>query len=568
MHKLFVAVFFISIFLGSVFIAQNVEAVSQDVVISQVQVGASGSATSEFIELFNNSDKDIEITNWCLYYAAATNKDTFGSKMTCFTTDNISLHLFVPAKSYIFAISKELSSLSPDLKSDFKFSSTLSGTAGHIRLVDSANREIDKLGWGTSALVPEGQPAIVPSAGKVLARKSLSQHVLQDTDNNNLDFDLSVAKTSYDYGAIYEAQDLCQNIIGVQTEIPPGLVADDVGGCITPPVDQCSNIDGMQAAVPAGFLLDSNGDCIKDQCSNIDGLQSAIPEGFFWVADIGCKAKPLQLKISELLPNADGSDEGNEFIEIFNPNDAAVDLLYYMLFVGSDEHFYSFPAGAVIEPGQYLKFSNDDIKFTLLNSGSFVRLKYIGDFLIDEASYVNPPEGQSWSLVNGVWQYTNQLTPAAVNLPMLVEADVAVVKTASTLKPCKDGQYRSEETGRCRNIITDVADLVPCAEGQERNPATNRCRSTTIVLGDSDLKPCDPGQERNPETNRCRNIASSDIPKADYAPEQTGAPQTDYTSWFILGGIGLMAVGYGVWEWRFELSKLFKNVLAFLRRRK
>jgi hypothetical protein len=105
-----------------------------------------------------------------------------------------------------------------------------------------------------------------------------------------------------------------------------------------------------------------------------------------------------------------------------------------------------------------------------------------------------------------------------------------------------------------------VVNLVPCAEGQERNPKTNRCRSiTTEVLGSSELKPCDPGQERNPETNRCRNIIAA-MPMADYAPEQVNVKDNDYTSWYVLGALGLVAAGYGAWEWRVEIGRLFKKI--------
>ena len=192
----------------------------------------------------------------------------------------------------------------------------------------------------------------------------------------------------------------------------------------------------------------------------------------------------------------------------------------------------------------------------------------------------------AWSLIDEVWQYTNRPTPGLSNLASLINNDIEdevgnvlipcaanqyrnpvtnrcrLISTSEpSLVPCKDGQYRSEETNRCRSIISDVADLVPCAEGQERNPETNRCRSLSSVLGVNDLTPCKEGQERNPETNRCRNIVS--MPTADYAPEKTSENSNNNTLWFVLAGIGLLVISYGVWEWRKEFTKLFKKLKQF-----
>lgn len=51
-----------------------------------------------------------------------------------------------------------------------------------------------------------------------------------------------------------------------------------------------------------------------------------------------------------------------------------------------------------------------------------------------------------------------------------------IASTTSTLVPCKEGYERNPATNRCRSIASAVAELIPCDEGYERNPATNRCR--------------------------------------------------------------------------------------------
>ena len=62
--------------------------------------------------------------------------------------------------------------------------------------------------------------------------------------------------------------DQCPNIAGVQETVPPGMVKDANGNCVTPPAppapmsDDCPNLDGVQGSVPEGMIKDANGDCV------------------------------------------------------------------------------------------------------------------------------------------------------------------------------------------------------------------------------------------------------------------------------------------------------------------
>lgn len=245
---------------------------------------------------------------------------------------------------------------------------------------------------------------------------------------------------------------------------------------------------------------------------------------------------------------------------------------------------YSFPSGSIVPAGGYITFTDDDIAFTLVNTTSHVSLMSADGQLIDDApTYIDPFEGTVWELYGGSWQYSDQPTMSADNLPSLppeiIEDGVSglkpcaanqyrnpetnrcrlIVTIGSTLVPCKDGQYRSEETNRCRSLGSDIASLVPCAEGQERNPATNRCR--TSLLAASSLAPCKENQERNPDTNRCRNVAK--ITTADYAPEPVKKADDGSVGLIALAAVLAVALGYAIWEWRVELSRLFMKLRGY-----
>jgi hypothetical protein len=562
MHKLYLALLFFFILVTSIIVGQNAGAASSDIMIYQVQAGGESNtitngfvtvpATREFISIYNNTDQEVDITDWCLL-----NKSD--KPIVCFNPPALNIFFHMPSYSYV-TISSDNFASDHKYESDFIYTTinTSSGSivAGSdaIKLVDANGALIDDLSWLSN----------LPGSYLYQRNKEpLPSQKLIDTGSLN-DFTkisslvVPVNKTLEEF----EVFDACRNIVGIQEMVPTGDEVDVDGNCAPPPVSVCPNLDVLYTVLPVGYLLDENGNCQPDLCLNIVGLQMAIPDGMAGDDDGKCLMRPLPLQITELFPNPLGNDTGNEFIEIYNPNTVDIDLSGYGFYIDSDYiHKYDFPTSAHIGPDQYLAFYNDDIRFTLTNTNGLVRLVALNDLLIDETStYKNASDNMAWDLINKTWQWTNQPTPNKINLPSLVEAEPEVVIPVSTLVPCKDGQYRSEETHRCRNIIRDVADLMPCAEGQERNPATNRCRSiATAVLGDSTLKPCDPGQERNPDTNRCRNVVAT-IPTADYAPEQVNVKNEDYTSWYIMGGLGLIAIGYGVWEWRIELGWVFRKL--------
>jgi uncharacterized repeat protein (TIGR01451 family) len=92
--------------------------------------------------------------------------------------------------------------------------------------------------------------------------------------------------------------DVCPNIAGVQTSVPPGMVKDAAGNCVTPPpppTDECPNIAGVQTSVPSGMVKDASGNCVTpptDVCPNIAGVQETVPPGMVKDASGNCVTPP------------------------------------------------------------------------------------------------------------------------------------------------------------------------------------------------------------------------------------------------------------------------------------
>ena len=138
-------------------------------------------------------------------------------------------------------------------------------------------------------------------------------------------------------------------------------------------------------------------------------------------------------------------------------------------------------------------------------------------------------------------------------------------KKTVVLKPCKEGQYRSEETGRCRSIAKAAAAVLkPCKEGQFRNPETGRCKKIASV--DDLPKPCKAGWERNPSTGRCRKIKKANNTLAAYPVQPVTVQQTNPAVWWTIGGLALAGVSYGVWEWRVEIKRGLRKAIRFGRK--
>ena len=616
MHKLYSIILLIIFSIsGVIFINVDAHAISNSIVISQVQTENSNSASNELIEIYNNSSSPVEISDWCLYYASATTTNN-GSKLACFDSSNDSIHMFLPANSYALAISTSLALTNPQLAGDITFSAKLAGAAGHIRLLDSSNNEIDKIGWGLTAVSAEGQAAVKASENHLLERLFMNASSYQDSDNNNVDFVISLPRVSYSYGHIYEIQDLCSNILGIQQLPPIDYVVDD-NICNPIPVDICNNLVGLQTILPVDYLFDDEGNCQLDACVNITGLQvnkpdnmdtdeigncyyhdecsnfpsvqAILPNGFDRLQNGVCVVKDSHIIITEILPNVSGDDNGNEFIEIYNPNDFDIDLNYYRLKLGKDlEKSYDFPINSIIPANNYIIFNNNQILFTLLNTSSRAGIALVDDSIIDQTeTYSDPPEDSSWALIDGVWQYTTSSTAGTANL---LRYDINLRSTKSStvnLVPCGINQYRSEETNRCRNISSPSSNsLTPCKDNQYRSEETNRCR---LLTSGSLLKACNDDQFRNPETGRCKKIASAEelsmadcgegrernltsgrcrnivaIPSSEaaFAVEPIKDSAKVFIGWWALGGITIIALAYAGWEWRFEIRSLIQKILT------
>lgn len=295
------------------------------------------------------------------------------------------------------------------------------------------------------------------------------------------------------------------------------------------------------------------------------------------------------LKLNEIASNVD-----EQFIEIINSGEKTVITTGCKLTVG-DSGVRENIGDIELNPGEFLTIKIKNTKLKLPKTKGKVYLLDEAGSQIDSTEYEKLAKSSSWSLVDDEWMQTFMITENSENIfkeyldcqsgyernalgkcvkiatpPAESPCPVGQyrhpetrrcrkIEAAKTITPCKDGYYRSEETGRCRSIASAAAKtLKPCPEGQFRNSSTGRCKK--IASTDDIAKECPEGFERNPQTKRCRKIKSASMPTVSSAAAEVKQVAGATWGWWVFGGVSLLAVGYGVWQWRWEISQFVRKI--------
>lgn len=279
------------------------------------------------------------------------------------------------------------------------------------------------------------------------------------------------------------------------------------------------------------------------------------------------------LRLSEIAANTD-----RQFIEVYNATSQAMDISGCQLQTNrSQAASYIFGAGSVLGNGEVrsIYLSQTPLTLTKATSGTVYLLDSTGTTEVDAQPYSNLKQDTSWALIDGEWRQTYNVTPGMVNRYAEYPACQAgyyrngetgncnKIVASSELATCAANQYRSEETNRCRLIASTASSLQSCAANQYRNPETNRCR--LLSSAESDLQPCTADQERNLETNRCRKVLGSSVAEAGHKLEDTSSGGSTI-GWIAFAAVGLLAIGYAIWEWRRELGGFFGSMIGSIKR--
>ena len=461
------------------------------------------SQDKKYIEIYNPTNQNVDLTGWKIEYYAGSGAKTVGKIFK----DEVIL-----ANGFLVLSNDKM------LASAIKFDNNLglAQSDGSVVLSRSDGSVADTVGWGNSSK-SAGSP--IKGGVKIVWRCFIDGNII-DSKNNSTDF---LSSKGYD-----------------NQEIVPYL---------------------------------------RPNCKSPESKSESSKE----------LNKCEGMKLSEIASNVD-----EQFIEIINSGEKTVITTGCKLTVG-DAGVRENIGDIELNPGEFLTIKIKNTKLKLPKTKGKVYLLDEYGSKIDISEYNNMPKGASWSSVDDEWTRTFAITEGVANIfkeypdcqsgyernvlgkcvkiatpPAESPCPVGQyrhpetrrcrkIEAAKTITPCKDGYYRSEETGKCRSIASAAAKtLKPCPEGQFRNSATGRCKK--IASTDDIAKECPEGFERNPQTKRCRKIKSANMPTVGSAAAEVKQVAGATWGWWVFGGVSLLAVGYGVWQWRWEISQFVRKI--------
>lgn len=345
------------------------------VVISEIRIsGLSGFSTDEFVELYNPTDLPVDITGWQLVKRTA-------SGATYPLIESLEA-LTIVGHGYVFIAHPTgyTGSVLPDAR--YTTANSLSAD-NSIELVSPVGI-VDQVGWGSATHV-EGVKAPTPGSAKSIERKALPSSTSADMVDGGAD--------------VFRGN-------GEDTDHND---ADFVSRDVPDPQSSTSELEFITAAAPAPV----------PKTTNTNQASSSIPVSPVVVAPTVpaiAKSAPHTVVFSEILPDPKGPDTTEEFIELVNIGEVAVDLTNWKLGDASKTS-YTISKGT-IAPGEWYVVKRGDSGIALNNTGGeSVTLIAADGVVTSTVSWPgSAPEAQSYSFVKDVWVWTGQLTPGKTNV--------------------------------------------------------------------------------------------------------------------------------------------------------
>lgn len=192
---------------------------------------------------------------------------------------------------------------------------------------------------------------------------------------------------------------------------------------------------------------------------------------------------PSGIFINEVLPNPEGADETEEWVELYNSNNTDIDLAGWQIkdIIGTPTTF-KIPQNTKILANGFLVFKRPETKIMLNNDGDGLSLLTPDKKIIDSINFASAPLGQSYNRTALGWDWSTTLTPGAKNIITAVAA-----KTSSkTLS-------KSENSVKNNNVEAGLADISQAININQEDKTTNpwflflAALAITIILASSVL---------------------------------------------------------------------------------
>jgi DNA/RNA endonuclease G (NUC1) len=362
--------------------AQASALISNDIVISQVYGGGGNSGATlrnDFIELFNRGTAPVNISGWSVQYASATGATWQKTDLT---------GTIEPGKYFLIQQAAGTGGTTNLPAPDVTGTIAMGGTSGKVALVTnntlltvsnpSGAAIKDFIGYGATANFSETAPTVNLSNTTAAVRNGGG---CADTDNNSLDFQVTAPSPRNSATAANLCGVSTTNPTGTGTANPATVTTGDsvlLTVNITPGTNPTStglNITADLSAIggSSAQIFSGNGNTFTFQATVAAGTTAGAKTLPVTISDAEGRtgATTINLTVQPQNPVADhvvisqvyggggntGASYQNDFVELYNPTNAAVSLtgwtVQYASSTGSGWDFTKQPLGGVINPGEY-----------------------------------------------------------------------------------------------------------------------------------------------------------------------------------------------------------------------
>ena len=462
----------LAIFLFPIFLSAT--SVS-DIVINEIAwMGTEISSSDEWIEIYNNTDQTIDLSGWTL-------RSSDGSP-------SIALSKSISAKGY-FLLERTDDNSVPNITADQIYTGALTDTGEILELKDAGGNLIDSVNCSSGWFVGD------KDTKQTMERKDPS---VSGNDANNW-------QNSQNPGGTPKAQN--SSLISGEEESGPEITSAPASGgapANQPPkaeagpdiialINQEITFDASNSSdpenTPLNYLWNFGDGTTSTQTKTTHSYKYPGKYIVSLTASDGQNSSTDTLSItiyansisiSEFMPNPEGKDEENEWIELFNNSSQAVDISGWKIDAGEDKKGFSLPTNSLIAGYQYLVLSRPTTKISLNNTSGKARLIYPTGQVAQEIKYDKAPQGQSVSLISGN-QYSWSATPTTGTANII---SAAANKSASQLNSVITEAH--ENNSPLSSIIPSALSLFTSQPSPAANNIINN-GSSSSTAGDNVL---------------------------------------------------------------------------------
>jgi competence ComEA-like helix-hairpin-helix protein len=176
---------------------------------------------------------------------------------------------------------------------------------------------------------------------------------------------------------------------------------------------------------------------------------------------------PAGVVINEILPNPEGADETNEWIELYNSNSSDIDLSGWQLQdTNGTITTYTIAQGTKILANSFLIFKRPDTKISLNNDQDGLNLLTPDKKIADSVAFTTAPLNQSYNKTSTDWLWSTTLTPGAKNI---ISAITAVPKAVAGTKTLSKANNSVKNNG----VASGLADISQSININQDNKTQN-----------------------------------------------------------------------------------------------